>query len=137
MNAHLAKIREIAALKRQLDEAKAEVKRITDMLSDSATVHANIMRGTIKISKANLIHAAGLPANIEEQLAEARKAAGWTPITPENLPRKGDEVGYWSKSGEFVVCSIWNSRNLTYKQWKYEGWKYLRSINPPAQEPKP
>ena len=171
MDAEIARITLEAQVERKLAEAKAEVKRITDMLSDSATVHANIMRGTIKISKANLIHAAGLPANIEEQLAEAKEAEiearhelqsvlpkeccaeeiislkeflaearknTWQEITPENLPRKGDEVGYWSKSGEFAVCLIWNSKNLTYKQWKYQGWKYLRSINPPAQpEPKP
>ena len=74
--------------------------------------------------------------NLKRDLAEAQKNT-WQDITPENLPRKGDEVGYWSKSGEFVVCSIWNSRNLTYKQWKYGGWKYLHPINPPVQEPKP
>ena len=89
-------------LERQLAEATAEAKRITDMLSDSATVHVNILRGTIKISKANLIHAAGLPANIEAQLAEARKATEWKPF--ETAPTNGTEIiVYREDAGVFMA----------------------------------
>jgi hypothetical protein len=69
---------------------------------------------------------------LEQRLA----ALDWTPITPENLPQKGHEAGYRSKSGQFVVLSIYHSR-LTYKQWKHEGWSHFRAINAPAPESQP
>ena len=40
-------------------------------LSDANAVHANILRGTIALTKAQAIHIAGLPADVEQRLAAA------------------------------------------------------------------
>ena len=70
---------------------------------------------------ADLKEAGRICKQTQEQLAEARKAAGWTPITPENLPKKGQvfyENGY--------------ARTIEY-DWEHayqSGW----FIAPPAPE---
>lgn len=42
------------------------------LLTDPAAVHANILRGTLPLTKAQAIHIAGLPADVEEQLKNLR-----------------------------------------------------------------
>jgi hypothetical protein len=44
------------------------IKALEEVLKDPDTVHVNILRGTIALTKAQAIHIAGLPANIEERI---------------------------------------------------------------------
>ena len=53
------------------DSLLAELATLKIQLADPAAVHANILRGTIALTKAAAIHIAGLPADIEQQLADA------------------------------------------------------------------
>ena len=61
--------RELADAAKLLAERDAEIERIKAAMQDAPTVHANILRGTIALTKAQAIHIAGLDANIEQQLA--------------------------------------------------------------------
>ena len=53
-----------------LVRAIREIASLKHALSDPAAVHINILRGTIPLSRANAIHIAGLPADVDKQLAE-------------------------------------------------------------------
>ena len=69
-------------------------------------------------------------AALKEQLAEARKAAEWQKITPENIPKVGDEA-YSIYDGDFLEV---HSCDLgSYSDWKNEGWSHFRPINPPTE----
>lgn len=74
----------------------------------------------------------------------------WHPITAQDLPQSGDEVGAWEKSAiqaggepEFYVLSVGNyfslgERNLdpkdiTKAQWDELGWEYFRPLYPPQR----
>lgn len=64
---------------------------------------------------------------LEQQLAELQ----WQPITPENLPKVGDEA-YSSNDGDFLevhTCDLG-----TFQEWSNEGWTHFRAINPPTQD---
>ena len=54
------------------DELAAERDELRSSLADPLKVHTNILRGTIALTKAQAIHIAGLPADIENQLQELR-----------------------------------------------------------------
>jgi hypothetical protein len=68
---------------------------------------------------------------LREQLAEARKAAAWQEITPENLPKKGAVLFMRLREAEAVSAGIatvdWQ---LSTVRGDYEQW----FINPPAPE---
>jgi hypothetical protein len=55
---------------RQLQQALNEIAALKTMIADPHEVHINILRGTIPLSRANAIHIAGLPADVDKQLAE-------------------------------------------------------------------
>jgi predicted nucleic acid-binding Zn-ribbon protein len=81
--------------------------------------------------------------NLHRQLAEARKAAEWTPITPENQPNETSEVGAWIRD-IFATARVdkYGENGLdragrTYQQWIDAGWTHFRPINPPASEEQP
>jgi hypothetical protein len=63
----------VEELQARIHELGAQLACLKDQLRDSNTVHINILRGTIALKKSQAIHIAGLPANIEEQLAAANK----------------------------------------------------------------
>lgn len=63
-----AKNERIAKLEAEL----AEKQRVLDLLLDPHAVFINIKRGTLPLTKAQAIHIAGLPANVEEELAALR-----------------------------------------------------------------
>jgi hypothetical protein len=52
-----------------LETALARIAELEAALKDSATIHSNILRGDIALTKEQAIHIAGLPADIEQQLA--------------------------------------------------------------------
>jgi hypothetical protein len=64
-------------------------------------------------------------------------ASDWQAITPENLPKVGDEIGKWWK--EFATGpTFWNVRaaaqfihGMTAQNWIQLGWTHFRPINPP------
>ena len=58
---------------------------------------------------------------------------GWMPITPENLPKKGDEVGCFAddRCCVYEVCDF--HLLFTYEVWvKQRAMTHFRPINPPA-----
>ena len=74
-------------------------------------------------------------AELERQIAEARKAAEWTLIDEEHLPQVGDEV---LNSSTMVVAPVCHAdvKWAGYGLWLKSGWTYYyRAINPPAKEP--
>jgi hypothetical protein len=72
-------------------------------------------------------------ADLERQLAEAQAtiaALQWTPITPDNLPKVGDEA-YSGNDGDFLYV---HSCDLgTAQEWTNEGWTHFLHISPPTQ----
>lgn len=54
------------------EQIEVELTALRKALSDPTTVHVNILRGTIALTKGQAIHIAGLPADIEEQLTALR-----------------------------------------------------------------
>ena len=100
-------------------------------------------------------------AKLEEQLAESREEAKqnalmvirqgekldrlrWKPITPENLPKVGDEVGryllcirgkYVKSSGNWTVMSVIESmRDWDLSAWsEFRSWTHFRPQSPPIQ----
>ena len=80
---------------------------------------------------ADLRTAAQICKQTEDQLAEARKAAEWTLITPENPLKIGDEAGKHTRSGYFERLDVTSKFRLP-KRVLDEGWIYRRHLNPPA-----
>lgn len=64
------KDKRIAALQQECDQLRARFA----LLTDPAAVHANILRGALPLTKAQAIHIAGLPANVEQELERLRAA---------------------------------------------------------------
>jgi hypothetical protein len=61
---------------------------IREKLKDSSVVHVGILRGDIALTKAQAIHIAGLPADIEDRLARVvsyATEAAKTPIAREDM----------------------------------------------------
>ena len=66
-------------------------------------------------------------------LAEVSKAAAWALITPETLPKMGDELGSWFDDPSFfVVCDAGGIS--PYEDLVRDGWTHFRHINPPAPD---
>lgn len=64
---------------------------------------------------------------LEQRLAEL----DWRPITPENLPKVGDEIGGWF--GE--ECAVLEeSAPVSYESYMHDDWTHFRFINLPAKE---
>jgi hypothetical protein len=61
---------------RQLKAALKLLQNKVASLKDSAKVHVNILRGEIALTKAQAIHIAGLPADVEDQLAQLTARVG-------------------------------------------------------------
>jgi hypothetical protein len=74
--------------------------------------------------------------NLKDQLAEAKKLAKWTPITPENLPKEGWEVLHVSLDGTFLADTVEgpNRAAWTAKRWHNAGYSFTRPIAPPQVE---
>jgi len=60
----------VSNIARELIERRNELAALKSALSDPAAVHSNILRGTIAMSRTDAIHIAGLPADVDKQLAE-------------------------------------------------------------------
>lgn len=58
----------IAALAQERDQMQSKLA----LLTDPAAVHANILRGTLPLTKAQAIHIAGLPADVEQEMERLR-----------------------------------------------------------------
>jgi len=72
-------------------------------------------------------------AELESQLAEARKLSQWVRIDEEHLPKEGDEVGYWSVTG---LGELWLVRtvavNWNLSQCRSARWTHYRPNNAPT-----
>ena len=73
--------------KRRVAALEAQVA----LLADPHAVHVNILRGTLPLTKAQAIHIAGLPVDIEAQVQTLRDALGriqdiaaWESINPDH-----------------------------------------------------
>lgn len=103
-------------------------------------IAAMYLRLTQQLAEAQ---AAGLPADIEKQLAEAKatiQRLDWKPITPESLPKMADEaIGEHLRVipnpyyPNVVSVTDWHERNLyTADRWQERGFTHYRPINPPT-----
>jgi hypothetical protein len=101
--------RRIADLVRQLAEAREEY-RLNDVRWLESSGH---MVKELATTKA--------------QLAEARKAAEWTPITPENLPKRGQLI-FWGSWGDSFPDAI--AARCDWDHVIHNGW----FISPPSPE---
>jgi hypothetical protein len=73
-------------------------------------------------------------ANLRIAALEAQlKALDWTPITAENLPKKGDILAKFRKTktgkpmGWCFTLDYWDNFNAL----RLRGWTHFRPINPP------
>jgi hypothetical protein len=73
-------------------------------------------------------------AALEAQL----KALDWTPITAENLPKVGHEVGQYATTIMGALSDRWISikvlafmERYTVKEYGEYGWTHFRPNNPP------
>jgi hypothetical protein len=78
-------------------------------------------------------------ADLERQLATAQatiEALQWTPITPENLPKVGDEVWgpYTTWAGNPACYLQVVSRYHCIDLLPQSGYTHRRPISPPAQD---
>jgi hypothetical protein len=64
-----------------------------------------ISMGEYERTRDRLIEAEAQIAALEARL----KAAEWQPITPENLPKVGDEVAHWWELGQCWLVREWSS----------------------------
>jgi hypothetical protein len=74
-------------------------------------------------------------AALESELAECEariEDLDWRPITPESVPKIGDEVA--SKHFSFVEPSE-NLERLDFEYVEGQGFYWYRPINPPSHEP--
>lgn len=66
---------------------------------------------------------------LKAELAEMQ----WKPITPDSLPKDGDEIS----DGRFRVDDAsshipdWGEEKMTDVDWHLHGWTRYRAINPP------
>ena len=83
-------------------------------------------------------------ATLERELATAQAtiaAAQWTPITPDNLPKVGDEIARFPADPSVRLCQVqvWQvGENAGPEQpfafkWRLSEWTHFRPISPPAQ----
>jgi hypothetical protein len=71
-------------------------------------------------------------AELERQLAEARKVAEWVPIDEEHLPKVGDEVGGYDPPLAIpFVISVASLADLDIHQWRCMGYTHYRPGNAP------
>ena len=81
-----ALIERIAALEANV----ADYKRRFALLANPSAVHANILRGALPLTKAQAIHIAGLPANIEGEVARLKRQLASAEEIAEALHAKFD-----------------------------------------------
>ena len=85
--------------------------------------------GYLKLANNNTKRAKQRIAELEKQLA----ALQWQPITPENLPKVGDEVlsVKHNDSTKLIICG----GNHDFDWWCVEmRYAHFRPINPPTQD---
>jgi hypothetical protein len=71
---------------------------------------------------------------LEQRLA----VLDWRPITPENLPKVGDEV-FNECEPKDIVRAVLHDWGVGYKlmcnDWRKNGFTHFRAVNLPAKEP--
>ena len=78
-------------------------------------------------------------AEYELQLAvllALREAVRWKPITPDSLPKVGDEVYRAGMNGckPALDIQVVGDATTTYNGYREWGWTHYRAINPPSAE---
>jgi hypothetical protein len=74
-------------------------------------------------------------AELERQLAEERKLAEWTPITEQNLPKVGDEMGGTLQSGRWFCEHYMEGDPENFDKLLECGYTHRRPLNPPQPAP--
>jgi hypothetical protein len=72
-------------------------------------------------------------ATLERQLSDLREKLDWSLISPDNLPKQGDEV--WAINRGIIEPSELTSSCKavpTYAEWMKAGYTHFRPINAPA-----
>lgn len=76
-------------------------------------------------------------AELEAQLADARKAATWVPIDEEHLPKVGDEViSSFSLKPRISAASLFGINKADMWYWKLKSYTHYRPIGAPQPERK-
>lgn len=89
------KLSDYATCEAALAQKTRECEELRETLADANKVHTNILRGTIALTKAQAIHIAGLPADIEAQVEQLeRQVADLSkPVTPEEIALAENQEG--------------------------------------------
>jgi hypothetical protein len=120
------------------------------LLANPAAVHVNILRGTLPLTKAQAIHIAGLPANIEQQLATAEARVKdiqqtlreclepiekWTQAYPLDVFPEPDMKEVRRMLGDTLLTqlSASNMRHVITRVW--EMLEQARALLPPEGRP--
>lgn len=70
--AEQSKVTQLVAEKAMLIFDRDQLRAKLALLTDPAAVHVNILRGDLPLTKAQAIHIAGLPADMEQELERLR-----------------------------------------------------------------
>jgi hypothetical protein len=90
-------------------------------------------------------HDEGTPCGVCDGILAAREllASRWTRITPENLPKVGDQIGTWMQY-RFDGVPHWTTLTVLqfmlvweFAEYDRRGWTHLRPINAPREEQRP
>ena len=119
-----------------MDEIKVQRRILT-----TEEVFARLRGIYTKLGDFDADTAEGYITALEAQLAtaqrerdESRRLAQWTPITPENLPKVGDEVLSVGEEGEAYLMAPWSDKD-SFADLSRDGWTHYRPITPPEVKP--
>ncbi len=101
--------------------------RCTDFELERANTQIRILKAQLHDEALAFNHANEVVGELEAQLSEAQAKLAqmdWTQITPDNLPKVGDEVIYGNGKR---VCSV--TREYDFTVWKATGDTHFRPIN--------
>lgn len=75
-------------------------------------------------------------ATLERQLSDLREKLDWTPISQDNLPKVGDEVGCFEEAG-CVIYEVGQMHTFfTSDKWRNErAMTHRRPIHAPLADP--
>lgn len=66
----------------------------------------------------------------EAEVKRLREQVDWKPITPDSLPKVGDEIGIFGEKESFIhLCQ----NEYTFDVWCIKAWTHYRPINAPAE----
>jgi hypothetical protein len=141
---HIRALIKVAELERQLAEARKAWEATRDCILNERIDYQAMDQAKAKklidafIEWTNADHEDVLTLSrsqccyVRDEIERLRKAVEWTPITPENLPKVGDEL--FDNNCGFVYKAWGEAVTVGYKWLKDHHYLYRRPINPPAPE---